>query len=96
MAIGVGHRRIHLLIGGMVQGVSFRAGATDEARRLGLGGWVKNLDDGRVETVAEGPQEKLDGYLAWCRQGPAMAHVSDVRVEWGEATGEFKSFGFRR
>jgi acylphosphatase len=79
-----------------VQGVSFRASASDEALRRGLHGWVRNLNDGRVETVAEGPQEELDAYIAWCRRGPDEAQVQSVAVEWEEPTSEFKSFGVRR
>ena len=79
-----------------MQGVSFRANATDEAQRRGLQGWVKNLDDGRVESIAEGPQEALDAYIAWCRSGPEYAKVESVGVEWEEPTAEFKSFGVRR
>lgn len=76
--------------------MSFRASAADEARALGLTGWVRNLDDGRVESVAEGPQDKLDAYVAWCRRGPRAAKVAEVGVEWETSSGEFRSFGVRR
>lgn len=79
-----------------MQGVSFRASASDEARALGLKGWVRNRDDGRVESIAEGPQDKLDAYVAWCRRGPRAARVDDLGVEWEEPQGEFTSFGVRR
>jgi acylphosphatase len=76
--------------------VSFRASASDEARALGLQGWVRNLSDGRVESIAEGPQEKLDAFVAWCKRGPDEARVDDVGVQWEEPKNEFQSFGVRR
>jgi acylphosphatase len=79
-----------------VQGVSFRAFATDEATRLGLKGWVKNLPNGSVESIAEGPKDKLEAYVAWCQHGPEMAQVKDVKTDWADATSEFQSFGVRR
>lgn len=80
--------RVHLLISGTVQGVFYRQSTLEEAVRLGLAGWVRNLDDGRVEAVAEGPREALDALVAWCRRGPPAARVSDVATTFGEATGE--------
>lgn len=85
-------RRIHLIITGRVQGVFFRASAKAEALRLKLSGWVKNLPDGSVETVAEGNQDALKEYLRWCQKGPSAAHVTNVAVNWENATGEFTGF----
>lgn len=87
--------RLHIHVSGDVQGVFFRAGAQSEARRLGLSGWVRNVDDGSVELLAEGPKSSLDGLLEWCYKGPEGASVSEVRYEWMEATGEFKGFRIR-
>ena len=86
-------RRIRLLISGRVQGVCFRAYARDEARRLGLRGWVRNLPDGRVEAVAQGDPAKIGTFEAWCQQGPSHARVREVEVV-EEATdgGELLSF----
>ena len=80
--------RVHLLVSGKVQGVFYRQSTLEEATRLGLAGWVRNLPDGRVEAVAEGPREALDALLAWCRRGPPAAHVTDVSATFGDATGE--------
>ena len=87
--------QLHLIISGLVQGVFFRASARDAAQALGLTGWVKNLPDGRVETVAEGPKEKLLEYEAWCRHGPPGARVTDVDSRFEPATGEFRNFAIR-
>lgn len=92
----MGAARVHLLVTGRVQGVAFRLSTKDEAERLGLAGWVRNLRDGRVEAVAEGPREALEQLVAWCRRGPPSANVTDVSATWIEATGEFAGFSVRR
>ena len=73
-------RRVRLLISGRVQGVCFRAYTRDEARRLGLKGWVRNLPDGRVEVLAQGDPAKIESFESWCHHGPAYARVREVRV----------------
>jgi len=86
-------RRIRLLISGRVQGVCFRAYARDEARRLGLRGWVRNLPDGRVEALAQGDPAKVGRFEAWCQQGPSHARVREVEVvEEATDAGELLSF----
>ncbi|MCK6507866.1 acylphosphatase [Myxococcota bacterium] len=87
--------RVHLTITGRVQGVWYRAGTQGEAIRLGLVGWVRNLRDGRVEAVAEGPRPSLEALLAWCRRGPDLAWVEDVDADWQPASGEFRAFEVR-
>jgi acylphosphatase len=64
-----------------VQGVFFRASCADEARRLRLGGWVRNVPDGRVEAVFEGPHPQVDAMVEWCRRGPRGARVDAVETE---------------
>ncbi len=66
------------LISGRVQGVFFRAGTQDRARRLSLTGWVRNLSDGRVEIVACGNDAKLKQLEEWLWQGPPHARVESV------------------
>jgi acylphosphatase len=85
-------KRLHMCVAGRVQGVCFRMGASDEAERLGLTGWVRNLPDGRVETVAEGAAEAVETYQTWFRHGPSYAIVRDFTEESLPATGEFASF----
>lgn len=88
-------RRVHLLISGRVQGVFYRAHTRDEARRLGLTGWVRNLSDGRVEAVAEGEEEKLKRLIDWCHKGPPGAVVRGVEARWEGYRGEFADFKIR-
>jgi acylphosphatase len=80
--------RAHVWVSGRVQGVGFRLSAQWTAHSMGLLGWVRNLPDGRVEAVAEGPREKIDTFLRWCHQGPPGAGVSGVQVEWESPQGE--------
>jgi acylphosphatase len=89
------HERLHAIIYGVVQGVYFRSTTETEAEQLGLTGWVKNLADGSVEVVAEGPRPALQELLSFLRQGPPGAHVTDLRVNWSAATGEFRFFQVR-
>jgi acylphosphatase len=87
--------RAHVLITGMVQGVFFRAHTREEARRLGLNGWVRNLEDGRVEALFEGKRPAVEEMVRWCHKGPSSAVVRDVNTRWEEATGEFHGFDIR-
>ena len=76
--------RAHVRISGRVQGVGFRYATADEAWRLGLGGWVRNVDSGQVEAVFEGQREQVEAMLGWCAAGPPGAFVRDVRTVWDE------------
>jgi len=87
--------RLHAVVHGRVQGVSFRYYTVGAAQRLGLTGWVANRRDGTVETVAEGPREALDEFLAFLHQGSPSAFVQRVDDKWETPSGEFKHFGAR-
>ncbi len=89
-------RRASLRIRGKVQGVFYRESARTEALRLGLTGWVRNLTDGSVEAVVEGPPEALEAFVTWCRRGPSQARVTDVERADAEARGEFSTFTVER
>ena len=70
----------HALVSGRVQGVYYRQSTREQAQRLGLAGWVRNLPDGRVELVAEGEAEALQQLADWLAQGPSEARVSAVAL----------------
>lgn len=74
-------RTVHLVIQGLVQGVSYRATARDEARARGLAGWVRNLPNGDVEALAQGDAAAVEAFIGWCRQGPDEARVTGVTVD---------------
>ena len=90
-----GRARLHLIISGRVQGVGFRFSAYDEAKDLALAGWVRNIPSGEVEIVAEGSKENLQMLAAWAHLGPPSAHVTEVREDWLDSTGEFTEFRIR-
>jgi acylphosphatase len=87
--------RVHVFVSGDVQGVFFRAETRRQARQLGLAGWVRNIPDGRVEAVFEGPEEAVERMVAWCRQGPPHAEVREVEVRRENAEG-LTDFDVRR
>jgi len=71
--------KVRVLISGRVQGVFFRAHAKEKASELGLSGWVRNLDDGRIEAVFKGAKEKVEEMVRWCKKGPATAKVESIK-----------------
>ena len=85
-------RRAHVFVAGRVQGVFFRASCAQEARALGVAGWVRNASDGRVEAVFEGSDAAVEAIVDWCRKGPAHARVDAVEIEWEAPAGDA---GFR-
>lgn len=85
-------KRVHVYVRGNVQGVFFRAATQQAARGFHLTGWVRNMPDGRVESVFEGEDENMDKMLAWCHIGPPTAWVQKVLIEEEPYTGEFRDF----
>ena len=72
--------RAHVYVSGRVQGVYYRASTRDTAREKEVDGWVRNLDDGRVEAVFEGPESAVEAMIEWCHTGSRAAEVDDVDV----------------
>ncbi|RRJ33617.1 acylphosphatase [Halocatena pleomorpha] len=79
--------RAHVFVSGRVQGVYYRATTREAATERGVDGWVKNLDDGRVEAVFEGPSGAVESMVEWCHTGSTRADVNDVTVEYGDPEG---------
>lgn len=84
--------RAHVFVSGHVQGVYYRANTRDTAREKGIDGWVRNLPDGRVEAVFEGPEDAVEEMIQWCHTGSPAADVEDVTVEYDSPEG---ADGFR-
>jgi len=74
-------KRVRVIVHGRVQGVGFRAATAHEARKIGVGGWVRNLLDGSVEVDAWGDPASVDALVAWLRHGPSYAHVTALDVD---------------
>lgn len=87
-----GDQRLHAFVSGRVQGVGFRYFVRSAAQSLGVGGWARNLRDGRVELLAEGSQTELQDLLNEVRKGPSASAVIDIEETWSDATGEFENF----
>jgi len=87
--------RAHVFVSGRVQGVFFRATTRDTAREEGVDGWVRNLQDGRVEAVFEGAPDAVERMIEFCREGSPAANVEDVSVEYEPPEG-FDGFEIRR
>ena len=85
-------RRLHANIRGQVQGVGFRYYVRNQAQRLGLAGWVRNRPDGAVELEAEGDPVALDRLVEALRQGPSLAAVEQVDLDWSEVPPRFARF----
>ena len=85
-------KRMHVIISGRVQGVFFRAYTRETAAALNLTGWVRNLPDGRVETVFEGEDTNVQSLLEWCKKGPPHAIVKQVDTAEEPWSGEFPDF----
>ena len=84
--------RLLARVTGRVQGVGFRYNAASQARRLRLSGYVRNLPDGSVETVAEGPVAAIDRYANWLESGPQGARVESMESRRAAPTGSFRGF----
>ncbi|HDJ23964.1 MAG: acylphosphatase [Candidatus Aminicenantes bacterium 4484_214] len=87
--------RAHVYVSGRVQGVFFRDHTRRWADSLGVKGWVRNLPDGRVEAVLEGPKNEVEALLQRMEEGPPYAKVTKMDVDWEEYQGEFTDFRIR-
>ena len=88
-------KSVHVVLSGRVQGVFFRMETRRAAERFGVNGWVRNRADGTVEAVFEGESEKVDIAVDWCKKGPPMASVSNIKIDGIEYTGDYMDFSIR-
>jgi len=89
-------KRARIIVHGIVQGVFFRANTVKAARDLGLKGYAKNMPDGTVEIVAEGPKDKIDELIEFCKKGPEAAEISKVNTKFEKPKNEFGGFEVKR
>ena len=88
-------KRIHIFVTGRVQGVFFRQSTRVMAIKNDVGGWVRNLDDGRVEIVAEGEEPNINALADWCKTGSANSRVDKFELSEENSTAEFENFEVR-
>lgn len=86
----------HAVVRGKVQGVWFRAWTREMGRELGVTGWVRNMPDGNVETLAQGSAEQLDQFETRLWDGPPLARVTEIEVRRSETDAPLPSFEVRR
>lgn len=91
-----GYVCVQLRISGRVQGVFFRQSTKEQADRLGVFGWVRNLPDGDVEALLEGAPEQVEALVRWCHTGPPAARVDAVERADVHSTGGLQTFDVRR
>jgi len=88
-------KRVHMFVNGRVQGVFFRQATKVIAIKNNVTGWVRNLDDGRVEILIEGDDKCVDSVIAWCDCGPANSRVDDIQINNENYLGSFENFEVR-
>jgi acylphosphatase len=88
-------QQARFVISGRVQGVWYRASTQERAVSLGLTGWVRNLPDGRVEVLAQGPIERVQALIDWCHAGPPLARVERIDADWSAPTERLEGFAIR-
>jgi acylphosphatase len=88
-------KSLHCLVSGKVQGVNFRSWVKGQAENLGLKGWVRNLDDGRVEVLAQGSDEALQTLKGKLASGSTMSRVDNVETKWMDYDKEYAAFELR-
>ena len=87
-----GAAEAHIVVRGRVQGVYFRRSLKEQADTRGLSGWVRNLPDGSVQAVVQGPRAAVSSLVAWARLGPRGAHVDSADVHWAEVETPMNAF----
>jgi len=87
--------RAEVRVTGTVQGVWFRQSTKKTAEQYGVSGWCSNNPDGSVVAVFEGEKSAVKSVIEWCKDGPELARVDDLKIEWEEPTGGFERFFIR-
>jgi len=84
-------KQLHIFYSGRVQGIGFRYTVQDMANQQKVSGWIKNLDDARVEIVAEAEEDTLNNFLQQVNQHFSR-YIEDVKTQWLPASGQFRDF----
>lgn len=87
--------QVHVVVSGRVQGVFFRASTRDVASRCGVRGYVRNLPGRQVEAVLQGERSAVEKVIAFLREGPPGAVVTDITVDWRDPVEPYEGFHVR-
>ena len=87
--------RVNVIVSGKVQGVWFRASTKQKADELGITGWVKNTSDGNVEALFEGLDKNVGEIVDWCKTGPPLAEVKNIRIIRLDPKKDFNDFSIK-
>ena len=88
-------KQAQIIVKGKVQGVFFRDFTYENATKLSLSGWVRNLSNGNVEALVEGEEVEILKLIERLKIGPPVAKVKEISVKWQSASGEYKNFSIR-
>ena len=88
--------RVHILVSGRVQGVNYRGFTRTAAVKDGLWGWVRNLNDGRVEAMVEGEESAVNRLIQLMSTGPVGANVTGLETTPQEPNGQSETFEIMR
>jgi acylphosphatase len=88
--------RVHMWVKGRVQNVGFRAHVEYHALQIGVLGWVRNVGNNTVETVAEGARSNIEHFIKMVKQGPKLSRVDETKIEYEELTGQLEGFVVER
>ncbi len=88
-------KQVHVFVSGYVQGIGFRNFIKHHAMKNGVKGWVRNTEDGRVEALFQGDEEKVRHMIAVSGKGPMLAEVKDVQTAWETVETVFDAFAVR-
>jgi acylphosphatase len=86
------NKRAHLIITGRVQGVWYRSYTKDKAQKIGLTGWVRNLENGDVEAIIEGEEKAVEEMIEWCYSGSPLSKVEEIQTIYDKFIDEFDEF----
>ncbi len=87
--------RMRILIEGRLQGINFRYHTQQQAKKLGLMGFVQSLSDGRIEIDVQGAQNKIEQMLTWCQEEPQSIHIKTIFYRYDELTERYSDFAVR-
>jgi acylphosphatase len=88
-------KRVRILVDGRLQGANFRYHTQQQAQKLGLAGFVRNLSDGRIEIDAQGDDESIEQLLVWCQEGPQSTNLKSILFRYDEPSEYMSDFTVR-